>query len=108
MFHSAKASLQCIGTESESLRTHNGVISSFNKKLSKEGLVEAKLGKLLSQHENLRISAEYRDEIRITEADANLAFQNAVHFVDAVEVFISQQCPDMLAHKPSLRIGELD
>jgi len=85
MFDAARAALQASGAvvETETIRTHGGLISAFSLHLVKLGRVSVDLGKGLNRAEELRLIADYKGD-PIETADAAWAVEQARHFVQSM------------------------
>jgi uncharacterized protein (UPF0332 family) len=64
MFDAARAALTTVQKppESETIKTHSGLISAFSLHLVKAGHVSVELGKSFSKVAEIRLAADYSDE----------------------------------------------
>jgi uncharacterized protein (UPF0332 family) len=91
MFDAARAALLASGAlcALETVRTHNGLISTFSLHLVKTGRVPVELGKALNKVEELRLAADYKGD-PIELADASWAVSQAQAFVQTMRAAFMQ------------------
>lgn len=92
MFDAARAALGTVDTKLLKTKKHATVIRRFGKHLVEERGFDRSLGRLFSQTEDVRVTADYEDE-HVGEAAARKAVEGAERFVAAVELFIKQAQP---------------
>lgn len=92
MFDAARAALGTVDEKLLNTKRHATVIRRFGKHLVEERGFDRSLGRLFSQTEDVRVTADYEDE-RVDEAAARKALEGAERFVAAVELFIQQGKP---------------
>jgi uncharacterized protein (UPF0332 family) len=92
MFDSARAALLAGGepVNSETIRTHSGLIAAFSRHVIKPGRIPAQYGRSLRQVDQIRLLADYSDEG--VDRDRGLsAIEQANHFVEAVTSYVEGQ-----------------
>ena len=80
MFHAAQALLF---VKKIMPKSHKGVIQKFGDEFVKPGLLEKKMGQMLSQAESMRLKADYDVGILISKEECE-------EILDNCEVFLSQ------------------
>ncbi|MES2977312.1 MAG: HEPN domain-containing protein [Pseudomonadota bacterium] len=87
MFHAARAALIASGSsfKPEVCKTHAGVLSAFNLNLVKNGPLTREFGSLLKQAEELRLTADYRENL-VEASDAQEIVGQAESFVAALNL----------------------
>ena len=80
MFHAAQALLVIKKVYPKS---HKGVIQKFGEEFVKPGLLERKMGYILSQAESMRLKADYDVGVKIDKGECEEILENC-------ELFISQ------------------
>ncbi|NUM45767.1 MAG: HEPN domain-containing protein [Anaerolineales bacterium] len=63
---------------------HIGVLATFQKNFVKEGLIEAKYGKLFRRIFELRNEVDYDLVVRVSEEEARLLLQQTKEFVELI------------------------
>jgi uncharacterized protein (UPF0332 family) len=86
MFDAARAALLAAAApaQSESVRTHSGLITAFSLHLVKTGMVHTDLGRLLNRVQELRLVADYQGD-PVDTVHAQQALDSAVEFVTTVK-----------------------
>jgi uncharacterized protein (UPF0332 family) len=69
--------------ESESIRTHRGLISVFGQFVVKSGILSPDYGRFLGRLHNTRMIADY-DRMSVSREQAEQAVKDAQHFFDEV------------------------
>lgn len=89
MFDAARAALLACAApvESETIRTHSGLISAFSLHLVKTGQIPVELGRSLNKVEDLRLIADYKGD-QISNDDAAWGVSQAGIFVQAITGWI--------------------
>lgn len=59
MFHAARAALELVDPDLLNAKTHSTIIRRFGQHVVKVGLLDPALGRMLSEAEGLRITADY-------------------------------------------------
>lgn len=90
MFDAARAALLAAAApaQTETVRTHSGLITAFSLHLVKTGMVSTDLGRLLNRVQELRLAADYQGD-PVDAGHAQQAVDSAVEFVTAVKVRFS-------------------
>jgi len=86
MFDAARTPLLATGRviETESIRTHSGLISAFSLHLVKTGKIPVELGRAINKAEDIRLAADYKDTPVEQEA-ATWAVDEAERFVSYIK-----------------------
>ena len=94
MFDAARAALLASNgpVNSETIKTHSGLIAAFSLYLIKPGRIPAQCGKSLRQVDQIRLVADYSDE-EIDHEIASSAIEQAGQFVDAVSNYLRDLAP---------------
>lgn len=86
MFDAARAALLASGSpESNSGRTHKGLIGAFGEHVVKNGPVPKEVGRLLKRAEEIRLVADYREN-SVNLSDASEIVQHAETFLEAIRI----------------------
>lgn len=82
MFDAARAALLASGriVETESIRTHSGLITAFSLHLVKPGKIPVELGRSINKAEDIRLAADYKDT-PVEQDAATWAVNEAERFV---------------------------
>jgi uncharacterized protein (UPF0332 family) len=89
MFDAARAALSTVDPKLLKTKRHATVIRRFGRHIVEERGFDRSLGRLFSQTEDIRVTADYEDEI-VDKAEARKALEGAEMFVAAVELLIAQ------------------
>jgi uncharacterized protein (UPF0332 family) len=89
MFDAVRAALLVAvpAIQSESIKTHSGLISSFSLHLIKPELIAVEFGKSLARIDHIRRIADYSDEEVDPQTSAS-AVEQAKRFVEAISVYL--------------------
>lgn len=88
MFDAARAALLLDAPQSvAAIKTHSGLITAFSLQIVKAGKVPIELGKALNKVEDLRLMADYRNEVVDAEHVA-WAVEQADHFIHAIDALL--------------------
>jgi uncharacterized protein (UPF0332 family) len=92
MFDAARAALLACGAqpETEIVKTHSGLISTFSLYLVKTGRVPVEFGKALNRAEEIRLAADYRGD-RVDPGHAQWVVEQADAFVAAMRRILPQE-----------------
>ena len=90
MFDAARAALFFAVPlhQSETIKTHSGLMGSFSLHVIKPGFMRAEFGKWLRQSDRIRTIADYSDE-EIDPDTCARAVEQAEQFVDAVAQYVN-------------------
>ncbi len=87
MFTAARAVLALDGVD---FSKHAGVIGYFQKNYIKNGLIETKYSKYLSQAFQIRNNTDYADFFIVTKAEALEQYDRAVEFVTRLKKYVRE------------------
>jgi uncharacterized protein (UPF0332 family) len=87
IFHSARALLVFEKLDS---KKHSGIITLFNEKYIKPGLLEEKTKDILTRAFYIRIDSDYKDFYLASQNDAEEQITNAEYFLYRIVNFIKQ------------------
>jgi len=87
IFHSARALLVFEKLDS---KKHSGIITLFNEKYIKPGLLEDKTKDILTKAFYIRIDSDYKDFYLASQNDAEEQITHAEYFLKQIINFISQ------------------
>ena len=82
MFTAARALLATKHLDSSK---HTGVVSLFNQRFVKEGIVANDFGRMLMKGKDLRQDGDYKDFIEISMEEAQEQYSNAEQFIEQIE-----------------------
>lgn len=88
IFHAMRAANILKGFDSSK---HSGVIAFFNKEYLKEDILDRKLSVIIKNSAFLREKSDYDDFFIASKKDAEKQLEDAVKFVEAVEMYLEQQ-----------------
>ena len=88
IFHSVNAILALEGV---SFKKHSGVISHFNQKYIKTGIVEKDYGKIAGNAFEIRKDYDYADFYVVSKEEVVEQYENAVRFVSRMEQHIQNE-----------------
>ena len=88
IFHSVNALL---ALEGASFKKHSGVISYFNQKYIKTGIVEKDYGKIVGNAFEIRKDYDYADFYVVSKEEVIEQYENAVRFVSRMEQHIQNE-----------------
>jgi len=71
-------------------RSHKGVIQKFGEEFVKSGVLETKMGHLLSQAESMRLKADYDVGVKITKDECEEILDNCEFFISKIKVTIKE------------------
>lgn len=71
-------------------KKHSGIITLFNEKYIKPGLVEEKNKDILTKAFYIRIDSDYKDFYLASQNDAEEQITNAEYFLNRIVNFIQQ------------------
>jgi hypothetical protein len=69
---------------------HTGVISFFNKRFIKEGVLPVELGKSINKAFEMRQEGDYREYVELTYEQVKPFIEKASEFVNAVEDYLEK------------------
>ena len=82
-YDAARAVLEVVaGIDTSGIKSHAGLIRTFNLHIVKSGLLPLEIGSLIGREEQLRLFADYGDGVR-ERAEAELAVKQAGDFLTA-------------------------
>ena len=87
IFHAMRAANILKGFDSSK---HSGVIAFFNKEYLKEDILDRKLSVIIKNSAFLREKSDYDDFFIASKKDAEKQLEDAVKFVEAVEMYLEQ------------------
>lgn len=93
VFYAARASLRFLNPDLDSNKTHAGVIRRFGLEVVVRKGLDPALGRLLTDLEDLRLTADYEDE-GATREDAADALKSMDVFLTAIAAFIGKDKPN--------------
>ena len=68
---------------------HSGVLSYFNTKFVKSGLISKDLGRSVNKAFDLRIRGDYREQIALTMEQVETYLEQAKNFIGAVRSYLA-------------------
>ena len=71
-------------------KSHKGVIQKFGEEFVKPGILEKKLGHILSQSESMRLKADYDVGVKITKEECEEILYNCEFFIKKVKDTIKE------------------
>jgi len=71
-------------------KSHKGVIQKFGEEFVKSGLLEKKMGYILSQAETMRLKADYDVGVKITKEECEEILYNCEFFIKKVKDTIKE------------------
>jgi len=87
MFHAAQALLVIKKVYPKS---HKGVIQKFGEEFVKPGLLEKRMGHILSQSESMRLKADYDVGVKITKDECKEILENCELFISQIKETIKE------------------
>lgn len=87
MFTAVRALLAMDGKD---FSKHTGVISYFQKEYVKNGKIDKKYSKYISQAFQIRNNSDYADFFLVSLQDTKEQYERAEEFLDMIEVFIKE------------------
>lgn len=87
MFHAAQALLLIKKIYPKS---HKGVIQKFGEEFVKPGLLERKMGHILSQAESMRLKADYDVGVKIAKDECEEILENCEFFISQIKEAIKE------------------
>jgi uncharacterized protein (UPF0332 family) len=74
------------------IKTHHGMILTFDRRVINAGLLDRSLGKVVSTAQELRLSGDYGSELSLSDEAVRQTLADAVSFVDACAELIDVTC----------------
>lgn len=71
-------------------KSHKGVIQKFGEEFVKSGILEKKLGHILSQAESMRLKADYDVGVKITKEECEEILDNCEFFIKKIKDTIKE------------------
>jgi len=71
-------------------KSHKGVIQKFGEEFVKSGVLETKMGHLLSQAESMRLKADYDVGVKITKDECEEILDNCEFFITKIKQTIKE------------------
>jgi len=71
-------------------KSHKGVIQKFGEEFVKPGLLEKKMGYILSQAETMRLKADYDVGVKITKEECEEILDNCEFFIKKIKYTIKK------------------
>ena len=71
-------------------KSHKGVIQRFGEEFVKPGLLEKKLGQMLSQAESMRLKADYDVGVKISKDECENILDNCEFFLSKIKELIKE------------------
>jgi len=71
-------------------KSHKGVIQKFGEEFVKSGLLEKKMGYILSQAETMRLKADYDVGVKITKEECEEILDNCEFFIKKIKDTIKE------------------
>ncbi len=71
-------------------KSHKGVIQKFGEEFVKSGILEKKMGYILSQAESMRLKADYDVGIKITKEECEEILDNCEFFIKKIKDTIKE------------------
>jgi uncharacterized protein len=71
-------------------KSHKGVIQKFGEEFVKSGVLEKKMGHLLSQAESMRLRADYDVGVKITKDECEEILDNCEFFIKKIKETIKE------------------
>lgn len=87
MFHAAQALLVIKKVYPKS---HKGVIQKFGEEFVKPGLLERRMGHILSQAESMRLKADYDVGVKIDKEECEEILENCEFFISQIKETIKE------------------
>ena len=69
-------------------KSHKGIIQKFGEEFIKTGIIEKKMGYILSQAETMRLKADYDIGAKITKAECEEILENCELFISEIKTTI--------------------
>ena len=69
---------------------HSGVLSYFNRRFIKGGLLSEELGRAINKAFDLRQRADYREEVTLTREQVGPFLTSAKEFIDSVLAYLKE------------------
>ena len=69
-------------------KSHKGVIQKFGEEFVKSGMLEKKMGYVLSQAETMRLKADYDVGMKISKEECEEILDNCEYFIGKVKEII--------------------
>jgi uncharacterized protein (UPF0332 family) len=89
MYYAARAALIAADFQQLAMaKTHSGLISAFNEKMIKTGLIAKNYGRNLGIESNRRLVSDY-EGVQLSADEAALAIANATEFVGALKTWVT-------------------
>lgn len=90
-YDAARAVLEAVaGIDTSAIKTHVGLIRTYNLHVVKSGLLPIEIGRLIGREEQLRLFADYGDGVR-EPAEAELAVKQAGDFLTACLLLVREE-----------------
>jgi uncharacterized protein (UPF0332 family) len=67
---------------------HSGVLSFFNSRFVKDGLIPRELGRAVNKAFDLRIRGDYREKVSLTKEQVLPFLDQAKNFINAVREYL--------------------
>ena len=87
MFHAAQSLLVI---KEAYPKSHKGVIQKFGEEFVKSGILESKMGHVLSQTESMRLKADYDVGVKINREECEEILDNCKFFIKKVKDTIKE------------------
>jgi uncharacterized protein (UPF0332 family) len=71
-------------------KSHKGVIQKFGEEFVKQGILEKKMGYILSQAETMRLKADYDVGVKITKEECEEILDNCEFFIKKIKETIKE------------------
>ena len=71
-------------------KSHKGIIQKFGEEFVKSGVLETKMGHLLSQAESMRLKADYDVGVKITKDECEEILDNCEFFISKIKETIKE------------------
>ncbi len=71
-------------------KSHKGVIQKFGEEFVKSGMLEKKMGHILSQAETMRLKADYDVGMKISKEECEEILDNCEYFIKKVKEIIKE------------------
>jgi len=71
-------------------KSHKGVIQKFGEEFVKSGILEKKMGYMLSQAETMRLKADYDVGVKISKEECEEILDNCEYFIRKVKELIKK------------------
>lgn len=69
---------------------HSGVLSYFNRRFIKEGLLSEQVGRAINKAFDLRQRADYREEVVLTREQVEPFLTSAKEFIESVSTYLRE------------------